>query len=257
MTVRMKLILLGILPTLIASAVIGFLSVFFHTRILTEQLIQHGKGLTETLTESIRLPLVTSDITGIEELVRSYGNTSPILAVMVFSPDGEPISHFPNVKGIEKLYPRFAKEIEENAGKIQRLTIYKYSLSSPINFKGKYYSSFYVIHSSVLSGTAGHVFVLMPTAFDVVIKTQKGLAIATGVVAILVVFVTIVIATMLGISLAKKIAYLSEAAENMSLGDLETPIELKDKDELGALAESLETMRQSMKSAIDRLRKRK
>ncbi len=258
MKVRTKLVLLGILPTLIASFIIGVLSVFFHTKILTDELIRHGKGLTETLTESIRLPLVTNDITGIEELVRSYGSTSPILAVMVFTPDGEPISYYPRIKSMmDRLSPKFAEEIEKKAGEPQALTIYKYNLPSPINFKGKPYSSFYVVHSSVLSGTAGHIFVLMPTAFDVVIKTQRGLAFVTGIVAIAVVIGAILVATMLGITLAKKITYLSEAAENMSLGDLDTPIELKDKDELGLLADALERMRQSMKSAIERLRKRK
>lgn len=258
MKVRTKLVLLGILPTLIAAGVIGALSVFFHTRTLTQEIIKAGKSFTETLTDSLVLPLVTNDITGIEEIVRSYGKTEPILGVLVFTPDGDVITYHPKVKGlVEQFKSKFDKEIEEKAGTPQRISIYEYSLSSPIKIYNKSFSSFYIVHSSVLSGTAGHIFVLMPTAFDVVIKTQKKLAVLTAVIALAVVIGAILVAVMLGLSLARKITYLSEAAENMSLGDLDTPIELEDKDELGLLASSLETMRQSMKSAIERLRKRK
>ena len=53
------------------------------------------------------------------------------------------------------------------------------------------------------------------------------------------------------------IRYLSEAADRISMGDLDTPIQIKAKGEVGLLAESIERMQMSVKAAIERLQKRK
>ncbi len=53
------------------------------------------------------------------------------------------------------------------------------------------------------------------------------------------------------------IRYLSEAADRISMGDLDTPIKIKAKGEVGLLAESIERMQMSVKAAIERLQKRK
>lgn len=51
--------------------------------------------------------------------------------------------------------------------------------------------------------------------------------------------------------------HLSAAAESISRGDLDVPIEVKTGDEMQALAESIERMRTSLKAAIERLRARR
>ena len=51
-------------------------------------------------------------------------------------------------------------------------------------------------------------------------------------------------------------AHLSLAAESISRGDLEVPIEVNTGDEMEALAESIERMRVSLKTAIELLHKR-
>ncbi|MCK5075560.1 MAG: HAMP domain-containing protein, partial [Calditrichia bacterium] len=52
------------------------------------------------------------------------------------------------------------------------------------------------------------------------------------------------------------IKFLAEMAEKISLGDFNTPIKIKSKNEIGELAEAIERMRESLKAAIDRLKKR-
>ena len=49
---------------------------------------------------------------------------------------------------------------------------------------------------------------------------------------------------------------LTEAANRISLGELDAPIAVQAEDEIGTLAESLDRMRISLKQAIERLRKR-
>jgi HAMP domain-containing protein len=58
-------------------------------------------------------------------------------------------------------------------------------------------------------------------------------------------------------SVIQPIRYLSEVADKISMGELDTPIEIKQKGEVGALAESIERMQTSVKAAIERLQKRK
>jgi HAMP domain-containing protein len=58
-------------------------------------------------------------------------------------------------------------------------------------------------------------------------------------------------------SVVRPIRYLSEVADKISMGELDTPIQIKGKGEVGALAESIERMQTSVKAAIERLQKRK
>ncbi len=58
-------------------------------------------------------------------------------------------------------------------------------------------------------------------------------------------------------SVIRPIRYLSEVADKISMGELDTPIQIKAKGEVGALAESIERMQTSVKAAIERLQKRK
>jgi HAMP domain-containing protein len=58
-------------------------------------------------------------------------------------------------------------------------------------------------------------------------------------------------------SVIRPILYLSEVADKISMGELETPIRIKAKGEVRVLAESIERMQTSVKAAIERLQKRR
>lgn len=57
-------------------------------------------------------------------------------------------------------------------------------------------------------------------------------------------------------SLIRPIRYLSEVADKISMGQWDTPIQIKEKGEVGALAESIERMQTGVKVAIEQLQKR-
>jgi methyl-accepting chemotaxis protein len=79
---------------------------------------------------------------------------------------------------------------------------------------------------------------------------------------------TILVVTLLALALAvagavvaaqrltRPIVELTEAANRISLGELDVPIGVTTDDEIGTLSESLDRMRISLKQAIERLRKR-
>jgi len=58
-------------------------------------------------------------------------------------------------------------------------------------------------------------------------------------------------------SVVRPIRYLSEVADRISMGDLDTPMQIKGRGEVGLLAESIERMQTSVKAALERLQKRR
>jgi methyl-accepting chemotaxis protein len=78
-------------------------------------------------------------------------------------------------------------------------------------------------------------------------------AVSVGIVA-LVIAAASAYAISRGITRAAR--HLATAAESISRGDLDIPVEVKTGDEMQDLAESIERMRASLKAAIERLRRR-
>jgi len=57
--------------------------------------------------------------------------------------------------------------------------------------------------------------------------------------------------------ITKRIKYLSQVAERISIGELDAEIEVRSKDEIGALAEAISRMQDSIGLSIERLRRRR
>lgn len=57
-------------------------------------------------------------------------------------------------------------------------------------------------------------------------------------------------------TIVKPVIYLTDVADRISLGDLDTKIEIHSNDEVGMLAESFDRMQESLKAAIERLRRK-
>lgn len=60
-----------------------------------------------------------------------------------------------------------------------------------------------------------------------------------------------------GYRITRDIKYLTNAADSISVGELDTRIDLKASDEIGALAEAISRMQDSLRLSIERLRKRR
>jgi methyl-accepting chemotaxis protein len=58
-------------------------------------------------------------------------------------------------------------------------------------------------------------------------------------------------------AIVKPIIYLTDIADRISLGDLDTKIEIRSSDEVGRLAESFDRMQESLRAAIERLRRKR
>jgi len=72
---------------------------------------------------------------------------------------------------------------------------------------------------------------------------------------IIIVFVSIV-AWFSGRALSKPIIMLTDAANRISIGELDMEIRTKRKDEIGDLSEAIARMQDSIRISIERLRRR-
>ena len=71
------------------------------------------------------------------------------------------------------------------------------------------------------------------------------------------VIIVSVIAWLSARTIVQPIKQLTEAAERMSMGDLDVKIDLKSKDEIGLLGQAINRMQTSFNMATERMRRKK
>ncbi len=254
-SIRQKLMLISAGSVVVVSLVIGAMAVMFHTKVLTRQIKESGRNMAVSLETSLKSPLLANDIAAIDSIVTTFSKPFSILMAVVYKGDGTLAAYAPkNKKALTLLKPEFIKLMDEPGD--EHLVLY--DLPGAVKFKGADYSKVFILHRKVYGGRLAHIFVVMPTAFEVVVKTQKRLVAMTNLVSAFIVLIALALITLVGKDIADRLEYLREKAEAISLGELDTQIEFEEGgDDIDALAEALERMRISLKSAIDRLKKRR
>lgn len=109
----------------------------------------------------------------------------------------------------------------------------------------------YEIRLPILEGTAGvtHVGIWEDTVKD---EIYRAIFPIVGLITI-VLFAGVIFSAFLARSIVRPIRHLTDAAATISLGKLDTPINIDTRDEIGELASSVERMRASLKAAMRRL----
>jgi len=85
--------------------------------------------------------------------------------------------------------------------------------------------------------------------------TVRSTLLLLAVVAVLALAAALAVGLTVSRSITHAVSVLAQAAERISLGELDVAVVLKSKDELGDLAHSFERMRVSLKAAMERLRR--
>jgi HAMP domain-containing protein len=121
----------------------------------------------------------------------------------------------------------------------------------------RYYTSFVPIERVEQQGgaqTVGRIGVAIKQDWFTAIVRRVQLTV--GIVSLVALALAIAGAVLAAQRLTRPIEELTEAANRISLGELDVPIAVSTGDEIGTLGESLDRMRISLKQAIERLRKR-
>lgn len=86
--------------------------------------------------------------------------------------------------------------------------------------------------------------------------TVRNTVLLLGGVALLALVAGLAVGLTVSRSITRAVTTLTQAAERISMGELDTAVALKSKDELGDLAQSFERMRISLKAAMERLKRK-
>jgi len=126
----------------------------------------------------------------------------------------------------------------------------KYMAVSPIQLEGK---PFLLMTTAYIDEFTQKTESLEGTAMQMARNTRNiNFGILIGAIIIIGLCITIY-----GYRITRNIQYLTEAADRISVGDLEAEIEVKSKDEIGNLADAISRMQDSLRFSIERLRRRR
>jgi HAMP domain-containing protein len=115
------------------------------------------------------------------------------------------------------------------------------------------FESFYMI-GMPLANDAGTVHVILTE--ENIAQTSSNVLRPIIFAAAIAVALGLLFTVLLAVGLSRSIRHLASVADRISLGELDEPVEIKGNDEIRDVSESLERMRVSLQSAINRLRKR-
>lgn len=121
------------------------------------------------------------------------------------------------------------------------------------SFQGENFTVYETL-SPVEEGIVGYIRIGMLKSYidSEINKTIIWVLIAIGGSIIL----SLILAYLLVNSITKPIVFLTESADKISMGSLSSNVQIDRKDEIGDLGDAIERMRESLKAAIERLRKR-
>ena len=126
----------------------------------------------------------------------------------------------------------------------------KYMAISPINLEGK---PFLLMSTAYIDEFTNKTETLKNQAQKLA-RDARNINFAILIGAIILIGLIIIV---YGYRLTRNIQYLTEAADRISVGDLEAEIDVHSKDEIGNLADAISRMQDSLRFSIERLRRRR
>jgi methyl-accepting chemotaxis protein len=228
---------------LIAGIGITLLVVNVVSDSLQTELTERGKAIATTLSKQVERPLAGDDEVDIQNLVDISSSFSAVTYVYISDKDQKIAAQKFKVGSQKQI-----KVVKENAIKSEA-SDYKIDLTQVEN------AETYEISTPIGAGVLGYAHIGMSRKYidDTIHETAL---LVVGVLAVTVIL-GMVVALYLSNTLTKQLLYLTGAADKISMGDLESIVRVESSDEIGDLAQAIERLRESLKAAIERLKKKK
>lgn len=244
-SLRWTFSLVFILGMITLGLIIGFVNSRFISKTLTNELINSSRMVALSIEEPVAENLFKEEYEALKNLIEKYRNFENVDYLIVEDYNNEIKSH--TFIGDVPAELRKGNQIED-------LTVVgAYSVKEiSVPSLGKTYIDIMV---PVKGGDLG--FIRIGTDKRYIDQRVKSAVYYTVAVVIIMMLVGMVVALVLvTFKITRPLKYLADMAEKISLGDFDTPIKINSRNEIGELADAIERMRESLKAAIDRLRKR-
>lgn len=219
---------------------------------LQTELTERGKAIATTLAKQVERPLVGDDEVDIQNLVDISSKFTAVSYVYISDKDNKvaaqkfKVGSYNQRQVLQEGVIRESKsdykidltKVENTNDVGEIVEIENYEISAPIG-------------ESVL----GYAHVGMSRKYmDDIIRST--VILIGGVLAVTIVL-GIIVSLYLSNKLTKQLLYLTDSADKISMGDLESIVRIDSTDEIGELANAIERLRESLKAAIDRLKRKK
>lgn len=241
---------------IIGATLFGFGITFLVVKLVSDslqtELTERGKAIATTLSKQSERPLVGDDEVDIQNLVDISSRFTAVSYVYITDKDKKVAAQkfkigsynqrqvmqenvIPAAKGDYKIDLTKVQNVNEKGETVE---IENYEISAPIG--------------ETVLGYA-HVGMSRKYMDDIIGYTAwvVGGVLAVGVL------IMIIAALYLSNKLTKQLLYLTTAADKISMGDLESIVKVEAKDEIGDLANAIERLRESLKAAIERLKRKR
>ncbi len=241
---------------IIGATLFGFGITFLVVKLVSDslqtELTERGKAIATTLSKQSERPLVGDDEVDIQNLVDISSRFTAVSYVYITDKDKKVAAQKFKIGSYnqrqvmqENVIPAAKSDYKIDLTKVQNVNekgetveIENYEISAPIG-------------ETVL----GYAYVGMSRKYmdDIIGYT----AWVVGGVLTVGVLIMIIAALYLSNKLTKQLLYLTTAADKISMGDLESIVKVEAKDEIGDLANAIERLRESLKAAIERLKRKR
>lgn len=241
---------------IIGATLFGFGITFLVVKLVSDslqtELTERGKAIATTLSKQSERPLVGDDEVDIQNLVDISSRFTAVSYVYITDKDKKVAAQkfkigsynqrqviqenvIPTAKGDYKIDLTKVQNVNEKGETVE---IENYEISAPIG-------------ENVLGNA--HVGMSRKYMDDIIGYTAwvVGGVLAVGIV------IMILGALYLSNKLTKQLLYLTSSADKISMGDLESIVKVDAKDEIGDLANAIERLRESLKAAIERLKRKR
>lgn len=207
-------------------------------RALRDRLDQQASVIATNLSDAAAGHVVVKDLLQLDALVTKYARLEGVAYAFIEDGKGKIVAHSLGT---------FPEELREPSASDALREAHRREL----NFQGK---AVYETRMPILEGQLGAAHVgIWGEAVER--EIQRTLLPLIGIIAIAL-FASGVLSVLLARRFVRPILRLTQVADKISLGDLETPVGIESRDEIGELACSLERMRSSLKAAMLRLSRR-
>ncbi len=230
---------------IISNLLLGLLIVFIVNKTVSEslekELIERGRTIAVNLSSFSAELILAEDEIGLRHLITGDLNFESVEYILIHDSEGRILAdtyngQVPEVLKAKNLEGRTIDELPE------LITLQDNDLTC------------YDITGPVQDGYLGYIRVGMKKAYvDETVRTTNFIVILT---ILSITFIGIVIVIFLANRIIKPILYLTRKADDISQGNLDEKIFVKTNDEIQSLGEALERLRESVKIALDRLKKR-
>lgn len=228
-TIAGTMLVLGLLFVVIVNQLMG--------RALRAQIDQRALVMATNLSDAAVGHVIGRNLLELHVLVAKYARLDGSAYAFIQDNKGQVIAHSLGT---------FPPELQQTLTMDDRRQLNRRVVRLP----GAQEKTVYETRTPILEGQMGAAYVGL-WGEAVATEISRALLPIVGIVAILF-LAGIVLTVFLARGIIRPIRWLTDMAAKMSTGDLETPVEIESRDELGELARSLERMRESLKAATSR-----